>query len=286
MPRFPDKQPAGGPSEHPVPGGRQGRLARGRKDAGEVKEGRAQIPGVRRAPMPALPKRQRFGAFGPSQQPGRYRAAGLGGSSEVRPEEDYGALEETLPLDGFTGYRSRSRFASFSPAPVLAHGGAPMLTSPGIGPGRDPATGRTVFGRLIGLYDQTWWLLERRRTSALDPDSERLTKSGRGVIPGQPALVYHRRNIDADNAGTKPADLIRWDDGGPRPRAWRDPRYTLRREFMQGAQSFMGQHTQLRKLGAMSASPVTMAAPRTSRLSRRAPTGSFGQRTQVLNDAG
>lgn len=221
-----------------------------------------------------LPARsRRFPAFPPSQQPGRSRAPGLGGEAANLPTDDLGDLEETLPETGFTGILGWSRFQSFLPPPVLGHGGFIMGGS-GVRPPADPNDHDSQFEQQAPLYDAGGMTPFYTRTSDMPANNEGLTASGR--------LSYIRRKVDTTNAGTKPPDMIRWGDP-PFPRAYRQLRFTLRREFMQNAQAFLGQHTRMIKQGRASTSPVRMRAPRTSRLTNRAPTGSFGQQTEVLN---
>lgn len=220
-----------------------------------------------------LARAPRFGAFKPSQQAGRSRAVGLGGEASNMPEEDLGNLEETLPSQGFAGILGRSRFASFLPPPIIGHGGYVFGKSGQI-PENDPNEGDTQFGTNASLID-TPGVLDRSRTSDMPASNEGLTRAG--------LLRYVRRTVDTTNPGLRPPDMIRWGDA-PFPRAMRQLRFTLRREFNQGAQNFLGQHTLMRKQGAASTSPVQMRAPRSSRLTNRAATGSYGQQTEVLND--
>jgi hypothetical protein len=213
----------------------------------------------------------RFGAFKPSQQPPRSRAPGLGGEAGNLPAEDLGDLEATTPIQGFTGILGRSRFASFLPPPVLGHNGF-VYGGSGAKPEPDPNTGDSQFDAQAALYDANG-VTPYSRTSDMPASNEALTASG--------LLRYVRRTVDTTNPGTRAPDMVRWGDP-PFPRAFRQLRYTLRREFLQGAQNFLGQHTMMLKKGAASTSPVRMGPPRTNRLTSRAATGSYGQQTEVL----
>ena len=220
--------------------------------------------------------RQRFGAPRRDQHPVRYKAVGVGAEAfDVIPQDDDRVSrheEEQSPDSGFTGVRSRSRFTSPIMPIEIGHGDPEGGFSPQGHEPQDPATGRSLFRRFIGfsLSERS----HRQTTSGMGSDDEELVQDG--------ALRYIRRFGDATNAGSRPADMIRWGDA-PVPRAMRSYRYTVRDEFEQGAQDFLGQHTVVPKHGNASTSPVRMRAPRLSRLSRRARSGSYGQTTTELN---
>ena len=219
--------------------------------------------------------RQRFRAPAPVQAHARPRAGGLGTPPAPAPEQssEFEELEQTTPTQGFTGYRGRPRFTSPMPLAIAAHGGTMEGYSGEVAEAFDPSIGRSRFPAqsLLVWFDG---IIERVRTSALDRVSMALVGEGR--------LTYQRGRIDATIAGTRPADMIRWGDP-PYPQAFREPRYTLRPEFMQDAQTFSGLHTLMRKKGNASSSPVRMRAPRSSRLTFRDTPGSYGQQTEVLN---
>lgn len=214
-----------------------------------------------------LPSRVRFTAPGSSQQWGRSRAPGLGGEAE-EPATDQPFAG--VPQSGFTGYLGRSRFASPPPAPVLAHGVTVEGASSGPGEIRDPSEGMTVFESQDALND-AGGVDTRTRTS----------DTGGGPYNHMLARGFVRRYVDTTNPGRKPADMIRWGEA-PIPRAFRQLRYTLRREYAQDAQTFRGEHTSMIKAGKGSTSPMRMGPARTNRLTNRAPTGSYGQITEVL----
>jgi hypothetical protein len=237
------------------------------------------LPGRRFAPPPVPIQHERF------------RHAGLGSdTNETVPAgqaESIRHLQETLPEGGFTGIRSRSRFFKLlTPRPV-GHGSA-QASGPNPGQGPDPAAGETQFdedghGSTLGGFGPP--LPERiagragaRPTPALDGYSEAMVDSGQ--------MIYVRRNTPTSTAALIPIGPPRWSDAGPPPQTYRRTRYTLRREFEQGAQTFAGIRFTLRRGAHVSTSPVRMLPPRTNRLTDRVLPRSVGSTTDVLTDTG
>lgn len=202
----------------------------------------------------------------------RFKAVGLGGdTTEVVP---YAGEPEDEEVDvGFTGIRSRTRFTPPRGQVTTGHGslqGGAVNAAP---LGRDPGEGRTQFDKHatpLSMSERN----TRDTTSDLGADDRELTRG---------FLSYIRRWVDVPTGGTRIADLPRWSDAGPIPQARRQLRYTLRPEFGQNAQSFLGQHTSFVKKTHYSTSPVRMLPPRSSRLARRDQPASFGAETTVLN---
>jgi hypothetical protein len=208
--------------------------------------------------------------------PARFRAPGLGGQSEPVADAEspeLNRLESTTPREGFTGIGSRPRFFAVPRMVSVGHGARQQGDRP-LGALPDPATDKSQFVKepyATGVET----FAPNVRTSNIDAESEPLVASG--------FLRYFRRRIDA----TVPGDVLQdpnimgWGKA-PFPRALRQPRFTLRPEFEQGAQSFLGLHTVVVKGARMSTSPARMGAPRTNRLTSRAAPGSFGQTTRVM----
>lgn len=180
-------------------------------------------------------------------------------------------LEETTPRDGFAGILSRSRFTSPDRPTIVGHGGAQTFIPSGSDE-YDPAAGKSQFRRGLpnpGTFDED-------RSSDLGASQGALVRDG--------LLRFFRRRVDTTLAGFKAQDpnIMGW-GVAPFPRAIRQPRFTLRSEFEQGAQSFSGLHTLIIKGARASTFPQQMGPPRTNRLTRRAAPGSFGQETKVMN---
>ena len=202
----------------------------------------------------------------------RFRAPGLGGQPELVPDETDETLfelESTTPSEGFTGIRSRSRFASSPKQAVIGHGYASAGDGAVPGP-YDPGTGRTQFP---DYEPDPGTFVPNERTSALDRLSEMLP-------PG--FLRFFRRYADTTVPGFELQDPNAMGWGRNPPRSVHQLRFTLRPEFQQGAQSFSGFHTLIVKGARMSTSPARMGAPRTNRLTNRAAPGSYGQKTKVI----
>lgn len=206
----------------------------------------------------------------------RFKAPGLGGSSslvrEIPAEESASLyeLESTTPEDGFSGILSRSRFVAVTKQAVIGHGGPTAGQGPQALP-QDPGAGRSQFTK-YAVDPQTF--VPNVRTSALDRWSEWVEAAG--------FLKYFRRTVDTTVPGFELQDPNAMGWGKDPPRAWRSRRYTLRPEFQQGAQNFLGLHTKITKGARMSTSPVRMGPARSSRLTDRAAPGSYGQKTKVL----
>src|ERR1700693_2456530 len=188
----------------------------------------------------------RFAAPPPSQRVQRFVGPGVGGGGVPTPADTtdpaINRLEETTPSEGFTGYVSRSRFGPPVGAIVIGHGGAQEHgeTPQGSIPGRDPGTGRSRFAWPFGFP---------RDRSELPARAERMATLGTAGV-GSPAVEFHRHRIDTTVGPTEAMDpnAMGW-GRAPFPRAIRQPRYTLRQEFEQRAQSFTGLHTLVVKYG-------------------------------------
>lgn len=221
----------------------------------------------------------RFAAPPPSQRVPRFRAPGLGGVGQpiATDTEDPATheLEETTPSEGFSGYHSRSRFGAPVGQITFGHGAAQERgdTPQGDPQGYDPGTGRSRFN----------WPWSVKEHTELPERAERMATLGTAGV-GDPAVRFFRRRINTTVGPFQLQDPNAMGWGlAPFPRAIRQPRFTLRREFRQGAQSFSGLHTLVVKYGKASTSPARMGSVRTSRLTRRSDPGSFGQQAQVLN---
>lgn len=214
-----------------------------------------------------------------AQRVPRPKATGVGSSrSEViaAEEADNGVryLEETTPRGGFTGILSRSRFRPPAPPLEAGHGEREGRIRPTYGDERDPAAAHTQFAPDDEEVDSEGMLGRRRDRGNLGADDVFLARRG--------ILRYVRRRVPEPVAGTRIADPIRWGEP-PIPRARFNLRYTLRREFEQYAQTFLGMHTRVEKRSSSSTSPVRMGPPRSNRLTYRDSVGSFGETTEVLN---
>lgn len=214
----------------------------------------------------------------------RDKAPGLGTTdSEEIPQEDF-----RYPLEqphAFTGVRSRSRFAPEPFPDPFGHGGAtsgvtplPTLPEPNLESQFD-ATREIVDP--AGLSEGA----RGERTTALGENMPFLTRilalvfvrtrRPGGEKPPGPATVGVGGGI------TRASDLIRWSDFGV-ILGKINRNYTLRREFSQDAQTFLGARIYQERKAAESTSPVRMLPPRVSRLTDRRLPGSFGQTTEVL----
>lgn len=213
----------------------------------------------------------------------RDKAPGLGSTGSEEVPQDSGLPAET-PAE-FTGIRSRSRFIGEPKPPPVGHGGitasvVPLadLPEPNLGTQFDPQPiivdpsklGEGDKSLRVGSLGQTTPLLERIRALVF----VRSRLPGGEDVPG-PAIGGPGGGI------SRASDLIRWSDFGA-VLGKVNRRYTLRREFMQGAQSFLGLRGTEAKRAATSTSPVRMLPPRVSRLTDRQLPGSFGQTTEVL----
>ncbi len=212
----------------------------------------------------------------------RDKAPGLGATdSEQVPQGTGRPLEE--PAE-FTGIRSRSRFAPEPKPPPVGHGGAtagvtPLATLP------EPNLA-TQFPPWVPLAN-----------TELPARAERMASLGQSVpfLEAIRALVYVRSRRPGGALPPAPAvagggplpaqeraaDLIRWSDFGVVPGKI-NRRFTLRREFLQGAQTFLGLRGTEAKRAATSSSPVRMLPPRVSRLTDRRLPASFGATTETL----
>jgi hypothetical protein len=212
----------------------------------------------------------------------RNRHGGLGGQPEPIASGDDAAtyeIEHTTPSEGFAGILSRTRFTAPVGQIVVGHGSRQAMarTQAGSAPGADPADQLSRFDGSAYHFRAAQSELPGRAEfmTTLDTLSLRLVALR--------VLRYFRHRIDSTVPGFQLQDpnAMGWGKG-PFPRAIREPRFTLRPEYMQGAQSFRGEHTLVVKGGKSSTSPVRMGPARTNRLTRRASPGSFGQRAEVM----
>lgn len=214
----------------------------------------------------------------------RDKAPGLGSTdSEEVPQEEF-----RYPLEQpahFTGIESRSRFAPEPfPSPV-GHGGP----TSGVRPQADmPEPNlQTQFERTDAQVDPSRLAegAQSRRVGSL---------GGKGIfLTAIRALVFVRSRRPGGESPPGPvlggaggginraSDLIRWSDFGSIAGKI-NRRFTLRREFFQDAQTFLGARIYQARQSAASTSPVSMLPPRVSRLTDRRLPGSFGQTTEVL----
>jgi hypothetical protein len=210
----------------------------------------------------------------------RDKATGLGSTDSEQVPAERGRMVEQP--HAFTGIRSRSRFAPEDKPPSIGHGQAvaviPLETLPEpnldsqfssqVPQARTELPARAERGASLG--QETPFL---QRIAALI--FVRRSDPGGASSPG-PALGGRGGGI------TRASDLIRWSDFGVVPgRIGR--RYTLRREFMQGAQTFLGIRGYQARRSNASTAPVSMLPPRVSRLTERSLPGSFGKQTEVVN---
>lgn len=221
---------------------------------------------------------QRFTAPPPPVNAVRYRHSGLGSeASEEVPATDNPDVhaQETQSNDaGFAGLRSRSRFV-FVPSIPQGHGTA-ARSVPQPTRGKDPAADVSNFDDLNENFPPSLGEVPYRSEydASLGQTGPRLVREG--------VLNYIRRAFIERSAGTHAADLPRWTDAGPVPESKRYVRFTLRREFMQDAQSFAGLRAVQARGAHTSTSPQRMIPPLTSRLTIRDLPRSFGAKTEVI----
>lgn len=222
---------------------------------------------------------QRFRAPAPPVSVTRFRHSGLGSdASEQVPATEDPAIhaQEIADRDtGFAGLASRSRFV-FVPSIPQGHGSAATAT-PQPTRGRDPAADMSNFDDLNDNFPPSLGEGPYRSEfdASLGQTGPRLVRDG--------VLSYIRRSFVERSAGTHAADLPRWSDAGPVPRSIRFVRFTLRREFMQDAQNYLGLRGVAERGAHVSTSPVRMLPPLTSRLTVRDLPRSFGNRTEVVS---
>ncbi len=228
---------------------------------------------------------RRFGAPERYVPVPRDKASGLGSTdSEQVPQQAGTPVEE--PAE-FTGIRSRSRFMPEPVPPVIGHGGA---TAGGV---RPAAT--LPEPNLDTQFESQAALVQPPRRAQMPARAERMASLGQNtpLLERIRALVFVRSRqlggekppgpaIGGVGGGiTRASDLPRWSDFGV-VRGKVNRRYTMRREFMQNAQTFLGLRGAQSKRASASTSPVRMLPPRVSRLTDRRLPGSFGQTTEVV----
>ncbi len=228
---------------------------------------------------------RRFGAPDRYVPAPRDKAPGLGSTdSEEVPQE---AAPDQVAVAEFTGIDSRSRFVGEPKPPPIGHGGPtagvtplPTLPEPNLGTQFD-AQAPLVIAPPIGQMPA-----RAERAASLGQKTPLLERIGallfvRSRLPGGEDVPGPA--IGGPGGGiTRASDLIRWSDFGA-VLGKINRRYTMRREFMQGAQVFLGLRGTEAKHASASTSPVRMLPPRVSRLTDRRLPGSFGQTTEVLN---
>ncbi len=215
----------------------------------------------------------------------RAKAPGVGSTdSEEVPQEEY-----RYPLEqphAFTGIRSRSRFAPEPTPHPVGHGGATSgvraqvdMPEPNLGtqfnaqapqvraPASAEGSARLEYAASLG---QRTPFLEAIRALVFVRSRQPGGEKPPGSVLG-----------GAGGGITRASDLIRWSDFGVIPGKV-NRRFTLRREFFQDAQTFLGARIYQARRSSSSTAPVSMLPPRVSRLTDRRLPGSFGQTTEVL----
>jgi hypothetical protein len=221
----------------------------------------------------------------------RFRAGPVGGESDELDAFPGAAVpfdEAVLPgqqhaNEDFYGIRSRSRFYSPLYNPPVGHGAAtsgvqagPIFT--------DPARGRSQFDdrfvephrRGLSASSMTEFPMRTEYASSLGQEDVTLAREG--------VLRFARPDYGPAPVGAQPIiGPPSWYAAGPIPPSLRASRRgTLRREFMQWAQTFLGRHAIAERRGMGSTSPVRMRPAHTNRLTRRDLPASFGSTTEVL----
>jgi len=221
----------------------------------------------------------------------RFRSVGLeieGREGDVIPGSATADDPRVLPgqqhaNEDFYGIRGRSRFNALLRWTPYGHGGP----SSGVIPGpmlRDPNAGDSQFDdRFVEPYtddlsasSHTSETAIYDTTPSLGQDDPRLAREG----------VLRFARPDYGETATAAEPIIgppSWYAAGPIPASLRASRRgTLRREFMQWAQTFLGRHALQEHTAGVSTSPVRMVAARTNRLTERRLPASFGATTEVL----
>lgn len=224
----------------------------------------------------------------------RFKAPGLGDDSGDEVPAEQTGRPQVLPgqyhANGkFTGIYSRSRFYAPLHNPPLGHG---ELTSPAPGPTfRDPGRGRSQFDQLptTGARTQRTWrpspgqrvgpLFEFPARTEYDASLEGPTREL--VLGG--AMDYERNYGVTATAAQPILGPPSWYAAGPISPSVRRVVFTLRREFMQYAQTFLGRHGSQEKKTNVSTSPVRMSGARSNRLTIRDLPASFGATTEVIS---
>jgi hypothetical protein len=211
----------------------------------------------------------------------RFRAPGLGDDSgDEVPSEAIGPRGvlpgQTHADGGFTGIVSRSRFYSPLANPVVGHGEqSTVAPAPSF---YDPARGHSQFDELPTPAGDIRPNTEFPVRSEYDPSLEGPTRE----LVALGAIAYERNYGEAAVGAQPIVGPPSWYAAGPISKAMRRVTYTLRREFMQGAQSFPGLHGSQEKKANVSTSPVRMTGARNNRLTLRELPASFGATTEVI----
>lgn len=220
----------------------------------------------------------------------RFRTQGLGeDSGDKVPSRGYQSGPTKIPGQqhadaNFTAIRGRSRFfALLTPRPV-GHGTA--QDSPAGRSWHDPSGGRSQFderpvaqpGSPAGLQPHTEFPVRTEFDPSLGQDDVGLARRG--------VLDYERNRGPADVGAQVILGPPSWYAAGPIPHSIRRVVYTLRREFMQYAQSFPGirlvEPHDAPGSATARATMVRMAGPYTNRLTDRRLPASFGATTEVI----
>jgi len=221
----------------------------------------------------------------------RFRSVGLeieGRQGNVVPGSAAPYDDRVLPgqqhaNEEFYGIRGRSRFNALLRWTPYGHGGP----SSGVVPGPslpDPNSGDSQFEEFDAqpYHDG----LSASAHSELPGRAEYMPSLGQ-EDPGlarEGVLRFARPDYGVTATAAEPIlGPPSWYAAGPIPVSLRASRRgTLRREFMQWAQSFLGDHGLQEHRATGSTSPVRMAAARTNRLTERRLPASFGATTEVL----
>jgi hypothetical protein len=221
----------------------------------------------------------------------RFRSVGLKPNDEpfdtvpgsAVPDDDRILPGQQHANEEFYGIRSRSRFFALLTPPPVGHGGP----SSGVTPGRtwkDPGAGRSQFDdRFVEPFRDDLSASSVTNTTGLLDNTPSLGQEDVGLAR-KGVLRFARPDYGAAPVNAQPiVGPPSWYAAGPIPVSLRmSRRGTLRREFMQWAQTFLGRHSVQVHTAPGSTSPVRMAAARTNRLTERRLPASFGATTEVL----
>jgi len=221
----------------------------------------------------------------------RFRSVGLeieGRDGSVVPGSAAPYDERVLPgqshaNEEFYGIKGRSRFNALLRWTPYGHGGP----SSGVTPGPslpDPNAGESQFDEFDAQPYRHG--LSASAHSELPGRAEYMPSLGQEDVGLAREGVLRFARPDYGETATAAEPILgppSWYAAGPIPRSLRVTRRgTIRREFMQWAQSFLGARDFQPHAANMSTSPVRMAAARTNRLTERRLPASFGATTEVL----
>lgn len=190
---------------------------------------------------------------------------------------------QTHANEDFYGIRGRSRFNALLRWTPIGHGGP----SSGVTPGPalpDPNAGDSQFDDRaiephrdrLAASSVTNVVAELNMPPSLGQEDPGLARAG--------VLRFARPDYGAAPVAAQPVlGPPSWYAAGPIPVSLRASRRgTLKREFMQWAQTFLGLRDVQPRFAHVSTSPVRMEAARTNRLTERRLPSSFGATTEVL----